>query len=188
MEPKRGAPEKLTQPVFDKIVELISAGGVSRRVAAQAVGVSPRTLLRWLTRGREPDSGIYCLFLSAIQRAEAEGEVASVQHIRIAGAKDWRAAAWFLERKYPKRWAKPPLKESRPIDDIGGLANLDFGLKAPTPDEVRARILAAADRIRREEGQTIDYHQRLPSPTEAREIVLTAAAKIQAAANGDNGG
>jgi len=52
-------------------------------------------------------SGEYVDFLEALRRAEAEAVVSSVEVITIAAqGGDWRAAAWFLEHKYPNNWAR----------------------------------------------------------------------------------
>lgn len=43
----------------------------------------------------------------ALRTAEAEAVITNVEVItRAAQDGDWRAAAWFLEHKYPDRWAR----------------------------------------------------------------------------------
>jgi hypothetical protein len=45
--------------------------------------------------------------LDALRTAEAEAVIKNVEVItRAAQDGDWRAAAWFLEHKYPDRWAR----------------------------------------------------------------------------------
>ncbi|MGD9644309.1 MAG: hypothetical protein AB7U73_01265 [Pirellulales bacterium] len=38
--------------------------------------------------------------------AEFEGEINALATIKSAGASDWRAMAWYLERRHPDRWAR----------------------------------------------------------------------------------
>ena len=46
-------------------------------------------------------------FLDALRKAEAEAVITNVEVVtRAAQDGDWRAAAWFLEHKYPDKWAR----------------------------------------------------------------------------------
>ena len=49
---------------------------------------------------------MYLQFMDAIRRASAESEVADITTIGIAASRDWRAAAWRLERKFPTRYGR----------------------------------------------------------------------------------
>jgi hypothetical protein len=64
---------------------------------------------------REPDFGENVDFLEALRRAEAEAVVSNVEVItKAAQSGDWRAAAWFLEHKYPNNWSR---LEKRAVED-----------------------------------------------------------------------
>lgn len=74
--------------------------------AAAAVGVDRRTLYRWLevgssdlADGRDTQEAS---FAEAVGRARARGRVAMCQVIDDAAKRDWRAAAWMLERTDPE--------------------------------------------------------------------------------------
>jgi transposase len=96
-------PTKLTEAVTDDLVVLLGSG-VPVPVAARAVGVSRRTLDRWL---REDE------LRERVEQARATGPVSSesVSEARLvvllarAAQFDWKAAAWWLERRWPERWA-----------------------------------------------------------------------------------
>jgi transposase len=98
-------PTKLTPEVEERIVAAIRAGNYAEP-AARSAGISPATYYRWLKRGEEASRGIYRAFHDAVRRAEAEAEVHAVAVIRRAMGDDWRAAAHYLERRYPDRWRR----------------------------------------------------------------------------------
>jgi transposase-like protein len=100
-----GAPTRLTPEISDRIVALVRRGSY-RETACAAVGVSSRTLRRWLQRARDggPHSQRYKRFAEAVDRAEAEAESIAAAAIIQAGKEDWRALAWILERRGPQRW------------------------------------------------------------------------------------
>lgn len=79
-----------------QILALLSVG-CSRKFAAEFVGCSRRTI--WNTAKRDRN------FAAEMKRAAAQAEVLHLQQIAAAGKKDWRASAWWLERKLPERYA-----------------------------------------------------------------------------------
>jgi hypothetical protein len=64
----------------------------------------PTTLHRWLRHGRTQTRGRYRKFLNAVEKARAEGESRDVALIAKAASTDWKAAAWRLERRAPRRY------------------------------------------------------------------------------------
>lgn len=106
---------KFTKGTQRAIVKALKAGGYAK-AAAEAQGVDESTYYRWLQRGEvatkaaENDGPVdekelaYADFLVKVRQAEAEAEQAALQ--RVQRSEDWRATAWFLERRYPGRWAK----------------------------------------------------------------------------------
>lgn len=74
-------------------------------MAAAAGGVSKATLMDWKARGRAGEQP-FADFLDRLQRSEAEGAVAVLGIIQDAAkGGTWQAAAWILERRYPKQFA-----------------------------------------------------------------------------------
>jgi hypothetical protein len=103
---KTGRPSKLTESRMEKLIEALRAGAY-RIDACRAAGIHYNTLLAWEKKGESEKSGEYVEFLDVLRRAEAEAAIANVEVITTAAQKgDWRAAAWFLEHKYPERWAR----------------------------------------------------------------------------------
>ena len=105
--PKTGRPSKLTAESRARIVQAIAAGN-TRDMAAACAGVHRATFFAWLKRGEQEISGTYRDFYDAIKKAEADAVAGSVEIIRQAAHQSWQAAAWFLERRYPRDWGRKP--------------------------------------------------------------------------------
>ncbi len=82
-----------------KILALL-ANGSSRRVAARIAGCSHSTIAR--TAQRDPQ------FAAELDAAEHNCEIEALRLIRTAAknGRYWRAAAWLLERRNPRDFAK----------------------------------------------------------------------------------
>ncbi len=98
---------------WEVIVERVRTG-IPPESAAEATGIDGATYYRWMALGvdafedgkvRRARPG-YREFREAITRARAEAEAIHVAHVAGASVKDWRAAAFLLERSYPQRWRK----------------------------------------------------------------------------------
>jgi hypothetical protein len=119
---KVGRPSKLTESRMEKLIEALRSGSY-RIDACRAAGVHYNTLLAWEKKGESRTSGEYVEFLEALRRAEAEAVVSSVEVITKAATDgDWRAAAWFLEHKYPNNWAR---LDKRAVEDFTPDTNSD---------------------------------------------------------------
>lgn len=99
-----GRPTRLTKLVHDAIVESIRAGAFAAR-AAEAAGIPRNTYFKWLQKGKAGRAP-YARFYRDIQQAGAEAETEAIKIIANAMPTNWQAAAWFLERKFPKRYAR----------------------------------------------------------------------------------
>lgn len=112
-------PTKLSQQLQATIVEQIKAGNYIETAAAYA-GINKSTLYDWLKRGgrelqrlaQNPRAKIkkseapFVEFSNAVEQAQAFAESRDVVLIANAAKTDWRAAAWRLERKFPKKWGR----------------------------------------------------------------------------------
>ncbi len=123
----RGRPPLLTPAVQAKLCELL-ASGVIIKTAAGFVGVSKATIHRWMALGRKKGSGIYRQFRQEVLRALAQAEIREVLVINKAGPKDWRAAAWILERRWPERWGRTTRDRAVEAQD------------RPSPEQLAAQI------------------------------------------------
>lgn len=88
---------KRTDARIAALVEALRAGA-TRRAAAAAVGISEDTLKRW-------ELGSPTL-RADFEKAEAEAMLQAVECIRKAALVDWRAAAWWLERRGSREWSR----------------------------------------------------------------------------------
>jgi transposase len=87
----------MTEEAKAKIVKTVRLGVWPDR-AAEMHGIRPGTMRKERKRDAE--------FATAIKRAEAEAEAAVHSNILRHMDKQWTAAAWMLERRWPERWAK----------------------------------------------------------------------------------
>ncbi len=101
---KKGRRTKLTPEVQQKIVGAIAAGNYYE-VACAIAGISHTTFYNWLEKGRQGKKP-YVDFLEAVKKAEAANEAKRLQTITKAAETDWKANAWYLERRYPERWGR----------------------------------------------------------------------------------
>ncbi|MBY0274724.1 hypothetical protein K2Z84_05250 [Candidatus Binatia bacterium] len=115
-----GRPPKLTPELQQRIIQAIQ-GGAYREKAAQFAGIAPETLSRWMSRRGSP----YAEFSQAVLEAEAHASVIMALRVSAAAKDDWRAAAWWLERKFPDEWGR---KDQHKITDGNGepVIPLDF--------------------------------------------------------------
>jgi hypothetical protein len=113
----RGRPSKLTPEIQEQIVKAIKAGNYIETAAAYA-GIAKDTLYNWLKEGARSESGALREFSDAVENALAFGEMRDLQRIdQAATAGQWQAAAWRLERRFPKKWGR---QERHEISGEGG--------------------------------------------------------------------
>ena len=126
--------------VRERILSSLRAGNYLE-TAASAAGVSPRLVRQWLQRGgaaaRRDEDGlpvarkerVYLEFWQSAEAARSEAEERDVAHIARFARRDWRAAAWRLERRHAERW--------------GRHATIEHGFAAETLDAGRALLRQA---------------------------------------------
>lgn len=134
-----GRPSKFTPERCNDIVHDIS-NRIPYVLAAQANGISEKTLYNWLEKGEaHQNDGIdseYTVFLQAIKKAERER---MKKHLDIIADRPerWTADAWILER----RWSKYFGNNSQLIELNNRLAKLEQGEKheEESNDQERSR-------------------------------------------------
>lgn len=104
-------PTKFTPETALKIIQYVGGSGCTLETCAAAAGISKQTLFNWLkTAERADDADGSTEELRAWKRhldeAEALLEARCASGIIEAGSTSWQAFAWFLERRWPHRWAK----------------------------------------------------------------------------------
>jgi hypothetical protein len=92
----------LSPTAVRKLVEALKKGA-SLKMAAQVSGVHYQYLVKCLSRGRlgEPK---YSGLARVVDLAISKYELTRIQAVSTAGDKDWRAAAWELERRRPEEY------------------------------------------------------------------------------------
>lgn len=133
--PKAGQPELDPDDYREKICQAVSIGGYIETSAIYA-GVSKETLYQWLKKAHDPKADPkFKKFSDALGQAMALSEMRDLKAIdtAITGVQytdtvngqvverttqpDWKAAAWKLERRAPKKWGyKTEIEHSGQVD------------------------------------------------------------------------
>jgi len=108
--------------------------GLSRTIAAEAVGIDRETIRNWAARSVS--------FRGQLAQAEAEGESMLVGIVLGAAAKrlpnTWQAAAWLLERTRPERYGqRARLEVSVDIQEEIRIMAAELGM---APESVSAEV------------------------------------------------
>lgn len=98
--PRLGRPTKLTPEVGNAILRSIRLGNYVE-IAARLNEVHPTTVFGWMRRGAKEKKGVYAEFFIALKKAQAQAEERLLLKIEAAAKKDWKAAAWRLEKMRP---------------------------------------------------------------------------------------
>ena len=98
-----GRREKCTAEAIERAVEL-KGRGVNDVDVARCIGVRADTLSKWRN---DPKTDNQRRMAEALDQAEGDYKAALLGIImRDAQERDWKAAAWLLERKYPNEYGK----------------------------------------------------------------------------------
>src|SRR5215207_5426679 len=101
-----GRPTLFTEQLLNLLCSFILDYGMSDSAAASRAGIAPSTLSRW----KDEHDGLE----EALAQAREQFRIEQLEEIKNAttkdGRRDWRAAAWLLEKVFPEdygRRAKP---------------------------------------------------------------------------------
>lgn len=100
-----GRHTKLTPAVQDAIEKSVSVG-IDVESACQREGIGRRTLYEWVRRG-ETGEEPYLSFALAMERAQAVVTARITRNVIKASKEDWRAGAWWLERRRNSVYGPP---------------------------------------------------------------------------------
>ena len=141
----------LTPELQTEICAFVRAGTYNY-VAAEACGISRRTLFEWLERGERPSkrsiSKIYVQFAVAIRRAQAEARASAEVTIKKIDPKRW------LSRMHREAPGAPGWNDTRSIEltgKDGGSVGIQTGEVGLTEEQRRARAVEIA-RLLKEVG------------------------------------
>ena len=135
-------PSKATEPRIETLLVALGTG-CTREAACDHAGIVRTTLYRWV----ESKPGLR----ARVEKAEADAEVRfTAQVARAAGDDDWRAAAWWLERRRPKSYGRAQAIAAAAAAGAAAPAPAPHPLDDLTSDEVRQRaqdwaLVLAAD-------------------------------------------
>lgn len=92
--------------------------GATNEIAARYGGVSETSFYEWIRRGgQDADSGLeteFSQFAAAVKDARADSDMTDLAAIKDAiNNGTWQAAAWRLERRYPKDFGRS-VREEKP--------------------------------------------------------------------------
>ncbi|WP_414468894.1 transposase [Methanobacterium sp. ACI-7] len=103
---KKGRPTKLTPKLKEEIVNLLKMGNYIETTCA-TVGINKSTFYAWMKKGEESTRpNRYSKFYEEVKQAQARSEAREVNIINAHAEKNWKAAAWKLERRHHERWGK----------------------------------------------------------------------------------
>lgn len=108
---KRGplGPRLLDEAVIKQICHYVRLG-VPQKVAAMTQKIQENTYWLWRKNGkRDLNDGldtIYAKLYVEIEKARADCVARNTEIIATAAAEDWRASAFFLERRHAEDWGK----------------------------------------------------------------------------------
>ena len=125
-----GRPTKLTKELTEEIAQYLRAGNYIETTAA-LVGINRDSIYEWLKRGaaeqerliKNPRARLrkreelYVEFSDTVKKAQAQSEAMLVGLIGKAASKNWTAAAWRLERKFPDKWGRTERNTAQAQDD-----------------------------------------------------------------------
>ena len=104
----------IDRPAQMALILTLLSGGHYLQTALRAAGVSSTSYRYWMEQGqnalykpegeRTDNEKQYIEFAISVKAIDAVAEEAAVAAIRSAMPRDWRAAAFFLERRFPDRW------------------------------------------------------------------------------------
>ena len=130
------------------ICSALSAGAYPEE-AASAARISRSTYYAWMARGRVARESLesaqplaevdqpFLDLLDAVEQASAAAEIAALEIVgRAADWGSWRAAAWFLERRYPQKWG-PGRKAAAEAPNAGAV---ESGPTEVTVEDLERRV------------------------------------------------
>lgn len=133
---RAGRPIKLTDEVKIKVLNCLKKGA-TYELACHYAGIAYSTFRNWVIRGsktqEQEENDIFSDFFIEVKKAEGEAALKWLVQIDLAIENGhWQAAAWKLERRYPKDYAKNQVKlicDANINDDIQRARELVLKLK-----------------------------------------------------------
>jgi hypothetical protein len=148
---KRGRPSMMTPARKQRLLDCFRLPFTQADCALLA-GIAPRTLEKWLTRGRRATKGEYADFVRDVEHAIAEGKASLVKYVMNAAPRKPELALKVLARRWPHEW---------------GPAAAQLQAEAPQPLDmaaIRAKIAAKLDELEAREKMAADLARQIGAP------------------------
>ena len=116
-------PTVLTDKAKATIVQLLAEGNYLTTACAVA-GLSRDTFDHWRRRyeAGEEKAMKHADFFTACERAGSVAESNALRTLRQGGL-GWQASAWYLERKFPRKWGRKVVLAIPPTTDLDKLSD-----------------------------------------------------------------
>jgi len=99
-------PSKLNDRRIKRICDALAVGA-TYQTAAEYAGISRQTLAKWIKHGERMHFGKQKQLVEAVYEAQGRAKIAALATIaRASKDGDWKAAAWFLERREPEGYGR----------------------------------------------------------------------------------
>lgn len=106
-------PTSFTPDAQAAIVDAVARGNYLATACERAgITYSAFTYWRRLVESGDPNAQAFSDFFAAIKKAVAAAECNALESLR-SGMPGWQSQAWFLERRFPKRWGAKAAAEPR---------------------------------------------------------------------------
>ena len=112
---RTGRPTIFTAEKSGRIIRAIRQG-LPYKLAAAAGGVSYNTFVRWRNDGTNQGAPRHLReFCHQVRTAESVAAQRLFSLIELGAKRNWQAAAWMLERRYPDLFGKDAKQPPRPL-------------------------------------------------------------------------
>jgi hypothetical protein len=100
-----GRPLKLNDEITERICSNLRLG-LPYLLACKSSGICYDTFNEWVKKGKLGEEEIYVNFLEKVELAETDCAKECMKSIKAYSLETWAAAAWLLERRYPREFGK----------------------------------------------------------------------------------
>lgn len=159
-----GRPSLYTPHIVKRISDALRLGA-TYKMAAQYGGVSYDTVNDWMNKGKKAsalagkgeevpeDLEPFLQFHQELQKAEADAVMGWLAKIeKEANDGNWQAAAWKLERRYPRDYSR---NVTEVVGDEGGPVKVHFYL----PSNGRDRVVSEPEPDNQDDNEEIDGNE-----------------------------
>ena len=145
-----GRRSKLTPTTQKAIIDGLTLG-MTRKLASQSAGIHEATFYNWMRAGEVGASPAKRQFFEAVKEAEAVCAQRMLASIQLAAKKrDWKAAAWLLERRHGYTRDGKASRPAPPAEEKVELTPLEQVQKARADAFASGSYVAGATLLREE--------------------------------------